>query len=872
MQNIGSRSMRSFDQFKSFSGSAKNFSFSSRSSSDSISMGNFTNLKIAAEKLVKEQASVKADLEMANSKLKKSMECVHALEEKLQNAFNENAKLKVKQKEDEKLWKGLESKFSSTKILCDQLTETLQHLAGQVQNAEKDKEFFEEKLSTSSNAIDNLNQELNFLSEKLGSAENIIRTREKELEELRVEKEESNKIYLEEKCLTTKLLEEKDAMLKDFEAAIETNRVSIESLNSKLKEVHLTLRLKEDDIKRLMTIRENLEKTKSDLESSNNDLADNLALSIEKIKTLESFVHVLATQLIELDRKSWTFSEKFDQLNSLYDGCFKLVQHEQDMVAKHAKKEYKELHDKLLCATSEKQSLQSVNLGLNNKIIELQKAQETAKTQLSEECRLAGERIQVLESEAAALMSKKNETEILVSKLERTIDAFSENSRLSEIKMQDLLSQISALEMKNKANVEKLEAEIQKTSEQMDTSRKETEKYKQHKDSLEKQVAEFQGIIEEKEKLVLQHKEKATKLNDQMNEKQALLTAAESRLLETKKQHDVMLAGKQLELSRHLKELSQRNDQAINEIKNKFEMEKNDIVNMEMEKADKIVLEIERKCDQKLAECKEESRKTLMSIQEENAALVLRIQQEHEKMEMSLRDQHNEDLKRAQLHTENELRERIKQLQDEHEVQIRALRCEHEYEYRRLLEQLDLQKFKEDRQRALLQLQWKVMSDKPQVDQEANSKKDYSISSIKMRDPSDCRRSRRIFVRKGNGDQGKQFARGGQTPVPNILNKVENVNTGSVSSIPTHHKKVTRREYEIETTNGRTVTKRRKTKSTVMFEDPRKQEKRITPRVVTPKTTGKGIKGGVRSHPSNIGDLFSEGSLNPYVDDPYAFD
>jgi len=25
-------------------------------------------------------------------------------------------------------------------------------------------------------------------------------------------------------------------------------------------------------------------------------------------------------------------------------------------------------------------------------------------------------------------------------------------------------------------------------------------------------------------------------------------------------------------------------------------------------------------------------------------------------------------------------------------------------------------------------------------------------------------------------------------------------------------------------------------------------------------------------HSANIGDLFSEGSLNPYADDPYAFD
>lgn len=67
------------------------------------------------------------------SKLKKLTEDIGVLEEKLQNAYNENAKLKVKQKEDEKLWNGLDSKFSSTKTLCDQLTETLQHLAGQVQ-------------------------------------------------------------------------------------------------------------------------------------------------------------------------------------------------------------------------------------------------------------------------------------------------------------------------------------------------------------------------------------------------------------------------------------------------------------------------------------------------------------------------------------------------------------------------------------------------------------------------------------------------------------------------------------------------------------------------------------------------------------------
>lgn len=44
---------------------------------------------------------------------------------------------------------------------------------------------------------------------------------------------------------------------------------------------------------------------------------------------------------------------------------------------------------------------------------------------------------------------------------------------------------------------------------------------------------------------------------------QALLDAAESKITETKKQYDLMLETKQLELSRHLKEISQRNDQVL---------------------------------------------------------------------------------------------------------------------------------------------------------------------------------------------------------------------------------------------------------------------------------------------------------------------
>ncbi|PON61551.1 Synaptonemal complex protein [Parasponia andersonii] len=871
MQKLGFPSMKSLDQLKSLTGSvsgtAKTFSFSSRPHTDSISLGSFANLKLTAEKLVKEQASVKTDLEMANNKLKKSMEHIRALEEKLQNAFNENAKLKVKQKEDEKMWNGLESKFSSTKTLCDQLTETLQQLASQVHDAEKDKEFFEGKLSTNVIALDDLNQQMNGLSLKLDSAGETIRNLEKELQELKLEKEEMDKFYREEQCRTTNLMEEKDAMIKNFETTVAANRLTAESLNSKLGEVKLELNIKEDQINHLLTIKENLEKEKSDVQLLKDDLAKRLDISLLEIKKLEALIHVFGSLLVEVDKTSLTFLDKFDQLNSLHNSCFKLVQEERDLATKYAKRQYDQLNDKFLLETSEKNALQLGNQDLNNKVIELQKVQESIMTRLSEEGNLATERIQQLESEAETLVSKKIESEQLISKLELQVDTLSECSRSSEKKMQDLVLKISALETENKNNIEKLESEMQKKVEEMDVLRREGEKREEHMDSLEKQVEQLHHVIEEKEQLILQYKEREMKLEQQFTENQVLLTAAESRLAEARKQYDVMLESKQLELSRHLKELSQRNDQAINDIRKKYEAEKLEIINMEKEKAEKVTGEMEAKCDQKVAECKEESKQYLMRVQGEHASLVSLIQQDYDRKELSLKANHSEELKRSQIQAENELKERMATLRNEHETQIITLRCQHEDDYRKLQDELDLQKSKEDRQRALLQLQWKVMGDKLQEDQEVNSKKDYSVSSIRIRNSASAKRSEHTLVRPENEEKDSSFLRATQTPVSKLLKKVENVGTGSVLSIPKHHKKVTHHEYEVETSNGRTITKRRKTKSTVMFEDPSKRKKMNTPKANTPRRAVKGVKEGAHPPPSNLGDLFREGSL-----DPYAFD
>ncbi|KAI9106392.1 hypothetical protein K1719_021920 [Acacia pycnantha] len=439
MQKLGLASSKSLDKFKSLygpaSGTAKASSFSSRPSSDSISLGSFANLKLTAEKLVKEQASVKTDLEIANTKLKKSLEHVHALEEKLQNAFNENAKLKVKQKEDEKLWKGLESKFSSTKTLCDQFTETLQQLSGLVQAAEKDKEMVEVKLSASSEALDCLNKHMDDLSLKLDSAEETIRTRNKEIEEVQFESVEKDKFHRDDQARTANLLKEKDNLINNLDETLAASKMASESLNSKLGEVQLQLEVKEDEINHHVTTEEKLKKEMGDLQLCNAEITKKLDLSLQEIKNLDELVQALAANVVGIDKESLNFLSKFDELNCLYDSCFHLVLQERDALSKYAQAQYDELHNKFLSLRSEKDAIQLINHQLNNKVTELQEVLESTATRHADNCRLAAERIQCLESEAQTLILKKEEAELSISKLEEKVEIFSDSSRSLENQM-----------------------------------------------------------------------------------------------------------------------------------------------------------------------------------------------------------------------------------------------------------------------------------------------------------------------------------------------------------------------------------------------------------------------------------------------------
>ncbi|KAG2324425.1 hypothetical protein Bca52824_007153 [Brassica carinata] len=822
MQKIGFPEMKSLDQIRSMAaGSAKNLSsFSSRPPHDSVSSGNFSNLKFTAENLLKEQVSMESDLELANSKLKKSRDHILALEEKLQNAFNDNAKLRVMQKEDEKLWRGMESKFSSTKTLCDQLTETLQHLASQVQEAEKDKEFFESKFSTSAEVIDSLKQQMQDLSLRLGAAEENIKSREKQLEELRLEKEQNENSYLSEQCRTATLLKEKDATITNSEAAIAEAKANIENLNFQIEKVRLELTSKEDEAKYLVGVKENLEQEKMDIQLNADNLSEKLINSDQEVKKLEGFVHSLATELHELDKKNLAFMENFDKLNVLYGTHLMLLEKDRDLSSDRAQRLFNQLQGEFLTVTFQKEALQSSGNELYEQREELKKAKESLVSQLVEERCSARQAIEKLESEAKCLVSKNAETEAVIAKLKEETEALLENLRASENKTEDLMQKLSLSELESKENYEKLQADAQRKAEDMEILQKESQSNQLRVHILSEEVNQLQSVIEDKELLIHQCKENEKMLYQKSTEDKELLAAAETKLVEAKKQYALMLENKQLELSRHLKELSQRNDQAINDIRRKYDDEKQEIINAEKEKVEKVTEDFSTKYDKELSDCK-----------------ILTTRKEHESREFNLKAKHDEELRQTQIQAETELTERITTLRNEHDVQLKAFKCQYEDECKKLQEELDLQRSKEVTQRALLQMQWRVMSDKPPEEQEVSSRKEYSVSSVKVRAPRPAsKRSQHITVIQDGDEQ------------------------------------VARREYEVETNDGRT-TKRRKTGGTVMFEEPRRRSTRITPKAKTPRSIAK--VAAIRSNPprsaNNLGDLFSEGSLNPYADDPYAF-
>lgn len=203
----------------------------------------------------------------------------------------------------------------------------------------------------------------------------------------------------------------------------------------KLSELQFELASKGAKLTDMQELCEKKEKENTDLLASNNKFAEHLDKAMQENQNLESFVKMLTVKLTDLDRQSLAFWEKVLKVDALFSSCFNLVQEEKKLATQKAQQRFDCLHGQHLTTISANDALASVNKELENKIFNLQSDLKFTMGQHAEECHLAEEKAQRLESDVETLLSKKAELDNLITTLEDKIRSFSEASRLSEIQM-----------------------------------------------------------------------------------------------------------------------------------------------------------------------------------------------------------------------------------------------------------------------------------------------------------------------------------------------------------------------------------------------------------------------------------------------------
>ncbi|KAJ3679592.1 hypothetical protein LUZ60_017603 [Juncus effusus] len=869
MQKQGLTSMKSLGSFRSLNASGSGASRPSltpnpKPAFDSTSYESIAKLKLTAERLVKDQASVKTDLEMAHTKLKRAAEQIQTLEVKLQAAVNENAKLKVKQTEDSKLWLGLDSKVSSTNTMCDQLMETLKQLVSQTCKAEEDEKQYEEKFDQNSKAMDELSHTLNELSGKLEHLEAEISIGRKETLNLKCEKEELEKDLMERLQLANTSIQGKDSDIKHLEETIERNKEEIQTLDSRLQTMEKELKLKEDISTNLRAKIESLEREKSELSSQNEALCQKLEKSEAEYRELERSLKTLRGQVIQLEMENRATEAHASTLVNSYNKFYELTQEEKWLTSEINGGKMENMRKAYVQSTEEREGLQVENEGLKCKITEMETAHKISVVERAEECRLVEENLMKMSSDSVIMGKQKVELEKLNLELQEKVKELTDASAVADSEKKELLLSISGLESQIQENQEKVQRILEDRTKEEESFNCEVTKRDKQLEELENEMNQLKIALDEEKQFRSALIEKERELESQKSQIKASLDSTESQLNEAKRQYDKMLEIKQLELSKHLKDLCQKNDQAINEVRKKYESEKVEIVNTEKEKAQKLIAELEKKYEEKLTKNKHESEESLMRIKEENVATIRRLEKEFSEKEMRVLAHHKEELHRSELHAENELRERLSVLRKEHEIQMKSLKMQHEDDCRKLQDELELQKNKEEKQRALLQLQWRVMGENQQGDQEVNSKKEYSVSS--KRRESYARRELQHSIISPEPERKDVNLQGIlESPIASIMKKVDKRSP--------KQRKMENHEYVVEAGTTR-VSKRRKSRNSSMFVEPNANQKSTLSKTPTASKARKAPPVVSGNHPPRtaIGDLFSEGSLNPYADDPYAFD
>eukprot|EP00897_Mesotaenium_endlicherianum_P000359 jgi/Mesen1/10323/ME000796S09701 len=173
------------------------------------------------------------------SKVEKAEGALKTMELRLQEAKIENAKLIVKQKEDAKMWKGLDAKYLPTKALFDQMMDTFAQIEHQVQQGEEIRDCLQDKLVERHNFYDEMQSHTKQLISERDQAEADFKSSKTKLQDMEKEKECLEEMLKKSSADMEKLVTEKDLSVQeneDLQKALEETKLSLTSAHAQIEE------------------------------------------------------------------------------------------------------------------------------------------------------------------------------------------------------------------------------------------------------------------------------------------------------------------------------------------------------------------------------------------------------------------------------------------------------------------------------------------------------------------------------------------------------------------------------------------------------------------------------------------------------------
>ncbi|MCO5586102.1 hypothetical protein L7F22_040041 [Adiantum nelumboides] len=833
--------------------------------SDLRASESLAQLKLTAEKMIQEQASVKTDLQVTYSKLEKSEQDVLSLETRLQDTKNENFVLILKQQEALKLWESLESKFSSTKTFCNQLMETLQQLAQQVHEGEQGKQILEEKLAERSRFHQEFKLQVDDLLLKKQNSERIAANWETEYGELEKLQKQYENTLAEETAKSRELQAEKaevETHLRTSTEVLREEKKRLESAEMQLEQLRNEVDTKSNELEKMHA---ELASTKKAKDLQYEALEARFTSVWNRNNELQHELEKMASKSLNLEVANSVAKDNFNELLATMKNCKDMAEQErrakEDTSAKlkNLELEYGEL-------VSFKSALEKHVDDLKEELQVLKGEDETSRKrsaammqELKEELDLTRQKVDDLAEEKVKLARLSQDLELKVAELSATAkdltnrrdQLVAENSSLLlEVKV---ANEIMKHSMEEKTlEIEKLERDNLKDIEALGAQEAEISVLRQSLSEKEKVIGD---LIDEQKRLQGQY----LKAIDQK-------VSAERLSHEIRRQAETQLETKLMELNKHIKEISERNDEEMKEITRKCESETKEAIKSEEQKASNLLVTMREEYELRLSKAQELSLLNHKSLEMEHQAQVREMMQNHEVEKRLQVSQHQAELNRMLEEKNNWVAEfgtRTDELEKKHADEIkklcidscskaddRALRLEQQLNV--LQGQLKEEKSKrqEDLKAATRKYEEAVRTFEVdrKVYEESCKQSMLSIEALKTelketkqklavcegkcksleRDDSIMRHVKNQSTQqKPNllADQTYSSAVKGGHAV-SCLNEGKKVESpaekGKCEShtLPTHSKTVTHHEYEVATSDGRKTITRKRTKSTVMFESP----------------------------------------------------